>query len=287
MNPPKKIAIIGGSSALATYLTPVLRHHYNVVTLGRHDCDMFLDVTQNIQDFQIPHPVDVVVHMAASFVGQTDSDILHTFDVNVLGALKSSMAAHAAGATHFVYVSSIYTQLPKDHPYASAYAASKRAAEEAVSMYCVSRGMKLTILRLAPIYDAVGLFRSHQAMVYRMADNAEHNRDIALYGSHDAVRNYIFAGDVAEIIAGVIRQDCVGIFSCLNPHNITISAMAQAALDAFSSTARFHFLPDKENIPDTIFPTDNALYDVISYTPKVDIAEGMKKIAQARRSATS
>jgi UDP-glucose 4-epimerase len=279
----KKIAVIGGSSALAQYLVPALGRGNTVVTLGRRDCDLNLDVRGDLENFALPKDTDTVLYLAAAFGGELDQDILETVETNALGTLKACMAAARAGVRHFVFVSSIYAALPDSHPYASFYSLSKRHAEELAAAYCRRTSMKLAVLRPSQIYDARGAFRESQGLPYWMADQAQADRPIAIHGAHDAARNYLHAEDLAEIILRVALREIEGVYPCLYPENIRLSEIAQCAQAAFSSSAAISFLSSKGDIPDTVFSYDSGLYDAIGYVPKIGMAEGMRKIAEARK----
>lgn len=284
----KNIAIIGGRSVMAQYLVPVLRDHgHTVTTMGRVGCDVALDLSQDISAFHMPDGVNTVIHLAAAFGGPHEADVMRTIDVNINGALKSCMVARAAKAEHFIYISTIYTLLPDTHPYATIYGATKREAENKLNEYCRESGMALTVLRPSQIYDSRGLSRRHQGMPYFMADCAEAGQVIPIYGEHDARRNYIHIDDVVVSISAVAERDIDGTFSCTFPSDVSLSSMAAAAEKAFGSSAGHIFQTDRPSIPDAIFAFDGSLYQKTGHVPNVDMDEGMRRIAVARKEVVS
>lgn len=229
----KRIVVTGGTSALAQYLVPRLSEEYSVLSIGRKNCDLCFDLLENLDSFEIPKGTDVVVHTAASFGGSTDEEIIETEAVNALGTLKLCIAAHKAKVKHLVVVSSICATFNKDSAYYNIYSISKKHSEELAAYFCNDKKLPLTILRPSQIYDANGSFRKHQPLLYMMVDNAEAGKDISIFGTNDAMRNYIHVEDVCEIIYRVIKKHCLGIYPCLNPENIKLSDMARAAFSAF------------------------------------------------------
>jgi nucleoside-diphosphate-sugar epimerase len=122
----------------------------------------------------------------------------------------------------------------------------------------------------------------HQPFFYTIVDKAEKGEDITIYGSHDALRNYIHVDDLTAIIAKVVQNKIEGIYSCLHTTDLTFSQIAKAALSAFNSKGKIHFLKEKADIPDNIFKKDTSLYKKIGFYPQISIEDGMKRIALYR-----
>ncbi len=61
-----RIAVVGGTSALAHYLVSAFSKDNEVTTMGRHDCDVQCDLMGGLQSIAIPKNADVVIQIAAS-----------------------------------------------------------------------------------------------------------------------------------------------------------------------------------------------------------------------------
>lgn len=144
--------------------------------------------------------------------------------------------------------------------------------------------MALTILRPTQIYDDAGICRRHQALLYFMADRAEAGEDISLYGSNDALRNYLHLDDLVEICSRVVQGRCTGTFTCANPQSVHLSKVAGAAFSAFGQGGELKFMPEKPDLADLPTIDDDALYGQIDYWPSIDIGEGFKRISNYRES---
>jgi UDP-glucose 4-epimerase len=57
-----KCVIIGGASSVGVALKPILSAFSEVVTAGRTNCDVALDLTAPAEEMRLPDGVDVVVH---------------------------------------------------------------------------------------------------------------------------------------------------------------------------------------------------------------------------------
>lgn len=278
-----KIVLAGGRSSLAQVLCPVLALFAEVLTAGRSDCDVKLDLNWPAERFELPAGVDAVIHLAAHFGGQDFESMLAAEEVNVLGALKLAHACTRAGVGHLVLVSSIFAGLDDESPFYNCYALSKRHAEELTRLYCRSAGLPLAILRPAQLYGEGESFRHHQPFLFTLLDRAQRGEDIVLYGSNDARRNFIHVADVAEVLARVVRQRIEGRYDCASLSNVRFSEIAAAAIAAFGSNSATRFDATKPDIPDNAFAADESLYRRINYFPRISLAQGIAREAARRK----
>jgi nucleoside-diphosphate-sugar epimerase len=274
-----KVLIIGGTSSLGRALKPVLTGFSEIITAGRKDCDITIDLNDPPEKIIIPDHVDTIIHTAADFGGKSAKEILDAESVNVLGTLKLCQAAVQAKSKHFIFISSIYAGLNENAAQHSIYALSKKHAEEVAKFYCSAHALPLTILRPSPIYGNDDSFRRHQPFFYTILDKAANGEDVTLYGSHDPLRNYIHIDDLTNIIAKVVQNKITGTYPCTQTTDVTYSQIARTALTAFNSKGSVHFLKDKPDIPDNIFEKDDTLYKKINFYPAISMEEGIKLIA--------
>ena len=279
-----RVLIVGGTSSLAQALIPLLRDRCDVLTAGRSGCDVELDLCSH--HIQIPGGIDCVVNMAAAFGGKEFSDNVRAMEVNVTGLMKLCHASSKADAKHFVHISSIFADLNNDSPFFGAYSLSKRHSEH-VAQFC-GRELRLPIAVLKPsrIYGVGEQFRKHQPFLYTIMDKAERNEDIDFLGSNDALRNFIHAQDLANIISAVMTMKLEGVYGCVSPDNVTYSQIAAAAISAFDSKSKVRFLRDKPDIPSNGFACDETLFRLVGCFPRISMAQGMQMEAAHRRLAS-
>jgi nucleoside-diphosphate-sugar epimerase len=142
-----KVVIVGGTSSVGSALKSVLSTSCEVITAGRMNCDLALDLTWPLERLLLPDDTDVIVHTAAHFGGKTAADIIEAENVNVLGTMKLCQAASGTKAQHFVLVSSIFACLKEDSEHYGAYALSKRHAEDVARFTCATHSLPLAVLR--------------------------------------------------------------------------------------------------------------------------------------------
>ena len=280
-----KILIVGGTSSLAQALKPVFFEFAEVITAGRAGCDVHLDLSDPVEKIELPEDIDVVINTAASFGGESFEKIYQAENVNVLGVLKLCAACTKAQAKHLVLISSIFACLNKESSFYNIYSLSKKQADELAQLYSSAFGLPLTILRPSQFYGVGDAYRKHQPFLYTIIDKAANDEDILIYGSNDAMRNFIHVEDVARIIAIVIQRKIEGAFACMNIKDVSYSEVAAAAIEAFGSKSKIKFMTEQPDIPNNIFEPDDSLFRLIDYYPQISISLGMKKEAAYRKMA--
>lgn len=278
-----RILIVGGTSSLALALKPVLSEFAEVITAGRKGCDRHLDLNDPVEKIELPNGIDVVINAATSFGGQNFDDMFNAESLNVLGVLKLCQACTKAQIKQLVLISSIFALLDKNSHFYSIYSLSKKHSDEIAQLYSSTFGLPLTILRPSQFYGVGEAYRKHQPFLSTIIDKAANDEDILIYGSNDALRNFIHVEDVAKIIALVIQRKLEGVYTCMNIKNVSYSEVAAAAIEAFGSKSTVQFVKNQPDIPNNIFELDDSLYRLIDYYPQISISLGMEKEAAYRK----
>lgn len=277
-----KILLVGGHSSLAQELRPVLASFAEVLTAGRSGCDVELDLSWPTEKIFLPQGIDVVVNTAAHFGGSDLDAILAAENVNALGGLKLCHATLEAGARHFVNISSTSAYLDSTSEYYGVYALSKRHADEVIELFCTKANLLCTILRPSQLYGEPDSFRKHQPFLYNALDKALRNEDIIIYGSRDALRNYLHAEDFCRVIASVIGRGVEGMYSCTSSEDVSLVNVANALIKAAGSESKVIFNEAMIDIPDNVFPYDDTLYQKIDTYPLIEIVEGISRLVETR-----
>lgn len=278
-----KVLIVGGNSSLARALIPVISRFSEVVTAGRNDCDLEINLSNPTEIITFPDEFDVVINTAAHFGGSDVQAIQQCEVVNVLGLLKLCQACTRAQVKHLVQISSIFALLEPVSQFFSMYALSKKHADELAQLYSTTFTLPLTIVRPSQFYGVSSAMHKHQPFLMSMIDKADRGEDIHLYGSHDALRNFIHIDDVAQIISLVIQQRLIGTYNCQYPKDETYSSIATSAIQAFHSHSQIKFIPDQPDIPDNVLPIDDSLFRLIGYYPQISMSQGMNNEAARRK----
>jgi nucleoside-diphosphate-sugar epimerase len=277
-----KIFLIGGNSLLARSLLPLLNSFAEVVTAGRSGCDVDFDLRWEKKRFNFPANVDIVVNLAASFGGTAEGDLELLLETNALGPYKLAQACVDAKIPRLVQISTIFSLLEESSEFYNGYALSKKIMEELLNFYSKKSGLKMTCLRPAQIYGGGEDSREHQPSIYRMLDQAQSGKDILIYGSNDALRNFMHVDDVAEVISRLIYMEIEGSYDCLSLSNIRLSEIGELALRAFGSDRTILFDDSQLDIPDNTFEISTTVFDKLGFMPRVTMEAGLLREAKLR-----
>jgi nucleoside-diphosphate-sugar epimerase len=272
------ILIIGGTSSVGLALKNKLSKNNHIITAGRNNCDISLDLNDISSDFVFPDNIDIVIHTAAYFGENNEMDLLNAETINVLGTVKVCQAASKANVKHFMLISSIFSLVDKTSRHYSPYTISKRQSEEVAEFYCNSFSLPIIILRPSQIYGNYANFKLRQPFLNHIIEKAKHDEEVNIYGSKDPKINIIHMDDLVNIIALVIEKKIIGIYPCTGQTNVSYTQFAKAAFVACDRNPKIYFLKDRPDIMDNIFPIDCSLYEKISYYPQISLENGVKEI---------
>ena len=274
----KKILIIGNTSNLAKALINQLAT-FEIYTAGRNGADYYFDAEEETLDEKVlKSKFDVIINTMASFGSNSTSDYYKTEKINVLGCLKICELAKMTECKHLVQISSIFQKYKENAPYYNIYSVSKRHADELIKLYCKQEKIPYTILMPSQIYDFKGKCEKHQSFLYSIIRQVKNNQNITIYGTNDAKRNYIYIGDIVQIIEKVIDMNVLGEYCCCALKDTRISELVSATKKYTHSGSKIIFDNTKNNILDLPDVYDNDLYKIINYMPQMPIENGVEQV---------
>lgn len=274
-----RILLVGGKSAVAQALSPRLADLGELLTAGRHGCDVSFDLTWPFHKLQVPGGIDVVVNTAACFETTGEDSVCLSVEVNVLGVAKLCAAAIRSGVQHFVNVSSINATLSQGSPYFDAYALTKKQGDAVVELLCRNANIACTVLRPSQLYGQPS-FRRRQRFLYGAIDHALLGNNIVIYGSKAPLRNYLHAEDFSKLVRSTIEKRIEGTYQCTHPRDSTFEDIALAAITAAGTNSRLVFDASQRDIPDNIFPFEDTLYRKLGLSPEISIFDGVMHATQ-------
>ncbi len=276
-----KIVVIGYTSMLGQRLLSSFDSKHEIVTCGRNsEAGIYLDLqTQDLTlPNNIPQDIDVIIHCAASFFGNSIEDFFWNETINSVGVVKVGMLAEKLKCKHIVHISSISTYDRSENQYFDSYGMSKKHGQENLSYICKRLGVAFTALLPSQIYDDKGKARHHQGLLYHFVDCAREGKDIHIFGNRDALRNYLYIDDLVNVIDRVVRDRITGVFPCVHPRNHTLSEIAELAFEVFGNGGSVQYLRDRPDIPDIYIPQEFELYERMQCFPEIDLKKGLALI---------
>ncbi|MEM1001224.1 MAG: NAD(P)-dependent oxidoreductase [Bacteroidota bacterium] len=275
-----KILITGGNSSVSRYLIPLLSEDYEIITVGRRDCDINLDPNRPFTE-QLPENVDIVIHTAAAFGRQTDQEIHETQKFNVLDTMELCFHLKKMNVKHYVYISSIFAHLEESSPLYSIYSISKRHSEEIIQ-YCLKRDeIPYTILRPSQLYGNDSSFIPHHPFLYQIIEKASKGEKITLFGNHGGSANYLHIKDFTETILRVVKKGVYGVYDSITRTPNTYLEIASTVYELTNNPVNIEFLRDRKESGQG-FPFDDTLYKKLDFFPRMSIKEGLSEILNVK-----
>jgi dTDP-glucose 4,6-dehydratase len=268
--------------------TPVNLHHladnprFRIV---QHDVTKFIDV---------PGPVDYVLHFAspASPVDYLKLPI-QTLKVGSLGTHNSLGLALAKNAKYFLASTSECYGDPQVTPQPETYWGNvntvgprgvydeaKRFAEAMVMAYHRAKGLDTHIVRIFNTYGPRMRLNDGRALpnfVYQ----ALSGQPITVYGTGKQTRSFCYVSDLIEGIYRLMMSDEHEPTNIGNPQEITILEFAERIRTLLGVTSPIIFEPLPQDDPKQRCPDISKARRLLSWEPKVDLEEGLRKTLES------
>ena len=300
----KRILVTGGAGFLGSHLCERLVHEGNEVICldnyytGSKNNISHLRRSENFEllrhdiCFPLYVEVDEIYNLAcpASPIHyqydpvQTTKTSVHG-SINMLGLAKRQNAKIFQASTSEVYGD------PEIHPQnesywgrvnpigpRSCYDEGKRCAETLFFDYYRQHKLKIKIARIFNTYGP-RMHPNDGRVVSNFITQALKNKDITIYGDGKQTRSFCFVDDLISAILLImnINDDFTGPINIGNPDEFTIQELAEQIVKLTNSSSKIVYNPLPEDDPKQRKPDISLAKEKISWEPKIDLIEGLKK----------
>lgn len=245
------------------------------------------DVTDYIH---VPGPVDYVLHFAspASPIDYLKLP-LETLKVGSLGTLhalglgKEKRARFLLASTSEVYGD------PQIHPQPESYWGNvnpvgprgvydeaKRFSEALTMAYRRTHGVDTAILRIFNTYGPRMRHNDGRA-IPAFATQAISGRPITVAGDGSQTRSVVYVEDEVEGIVRLLLSDHSGPMNIGNPYELSMLELARLVREVAGSSSEIIFVPRPVDDPTVRQPDISLAKDVLGWTPKIDIRDGLER----------
>ena len=300
-----KIIITGGSGFIGSHLVAQLKKEHNVT---------IFDVKKNVSDVDfiegdvtnldsVKNSIancDLVIHLAAALgVVNVEKDPVQTLDINLGGTKNVLEACRANDIKKIIFSSSseVYGEpikIPiresdKAIPITT-YGISKLASEEYIKSYSKSYGIQYTIFRLFNVYGAM---QDTQWVLPAFVDKAISNKPISVHSDGSQVRAFCYVSDIANALESALKTangEIINIGNGTDP--ISIKELAEKIISLTNSQSEIKFVPFEESNRNRTeimkrIPDINKAKKILNYSPKINLDEGIEKVAKHRQKINS
>lgn len=245
-----KILVTGGTSTVGKHLQQIMPQ---AVYLSSKDCDL-TNYEDTLKVFTEIKP-DIVIHLAA-LVGGIQDNINRPVDYleqNIHINLNTIKASYEVGANRLIALTStcIFPDTVEKYPMTEEdifngaptptnfeYAYSKRCMIAQIEAYNKQYGTQYCYITPSNLYSELDAHKKEKAhYVAALLDKIIEQEKaggstINLLGTGKPLRQFTYAGDIAEIIKLMIEQNITESFNVSNPETYSIGELAQITLQA-------------------------------------------------------
>ncbi|WP_131781621.1 NAD-dependent epimerase/dehydratase family protein [Legionella gresilensis] len=289
---PGSIKIIDNESVCSRENLLLVGDYIETGGSWRHSGDKIIFTPIDVRDTReiqlATEEADVIIHLAGSTgVVPALKDPLNDCTSNIIGTLNILEAARKNNVKRIIYASSgapLGDTSPPIHEEKlpnpiSPYGASKLACEGYCRAYANCYGLETVILRFGNLY---GPFSQHKiSLVANSINQVINGRKIEIHGDGSAVRDYLYAPDLARAILIASQKEKLSgdIFQIATGKGVSVNDLMKIMLPILEE---FGFTVDmqltKPRLSDIVcsYADVKKAYNVLGWKPFFDLPQGIR-----------
>jgi UDP-glucose 4-epimerase len=234
---------------------------------------------------------NVVMHLAAQMdVRKSVEDPMFDAQVNVLGTLNALQQAVKHGVRKVIFSSSggaIYGEqetypAPETHVLKplSPYGLSKLCGEQYLSYFQRVSGLQAVSLRYANVYGPRQDPEGEAGVVAIFIQKMLNNEQAVINGNGRQTRDFVFVEDVVEANLAMMGQETQGTYNVGTGVETSINDLFRILVQHTGSTCKEMHGPAKKGEQARSVIDSAKLRQEVSWEPKADLSEGLKKTVE-------
>lgn len=310
----KSILVTGGGGFLGSHLCEhLLKEGNNVICVD----NFYSGVRSNVYhlldnpNFEVlRHDVSLPLYVEADEIYNLACpaspphyqwDPVQTTKTSVLGAINMLGLAKRVNAKVFQASTSEVYGDPEVHPQPEAYWGhvnpigirscydeGKRCAETLFFDYQRQHGIEIKVARIFNTYGP-RMHPNDGRVVSNFIVQAIQGKDITIYGDGSQTRSFCYVDDLIE---GVIRlmdtpSDITGPINLGNPGEFTIRELAEKVIELTGTKSKLVMKPLPQDDPQQRRPDITLAKKTLSWEPKIDLNQGLKKTIEYFKTVVS
>ena len=203
--------------------------------------------------------------------------------INTLGLAKAKNAKYLLTSTSEIYgnpkvspQSETYWGNVNPNGPRSMYDEAKRFSEAAVSSYNRIYNLNTRIVRLFNTYGPKMKIDDGR-VVTNFIFQALNGEDITIYGNGDQTRSFCYIEDTLSGIIKAMDSESSEVFNIGNPNEITVKKLAEIIIKLTNSNSSLKFLELPEDDPMQRKPDISKAKNILNWSPKIPLEEGLLK----------
>lgn len=299
-----KVLVTGGAGFIGSHLVDrlILEGHDsvvvdNLVTGKRRNINRAATFYKmDVQSWRLERAFrnerpNVVMHLAAQMdVRKSVEDPMFDAQVNVLGTLNVLQQAVKHGVRKVIFSSSggaIYGEqetypAPETHVLKplSPYGLSKLCGEQYLSYFQRVSGLQAVSLRYANVYGPRQDPEGEAGVVAIFIQKMLNNEQAVINGNGRQTRDFVFVDDVVEANLAMMGQETQGTYNVGTGVETSINDLFRILVQHTGSTCKEMHGPAKKGEQARSVIDCTKLRQEVSWEPKADLSEGLKKTVE-------
>lgn len=301
---PQRVLVTGGAGFLGSHLCGRLLDEGNEVlcvdnffTGQKRNILKYLDNPRfELLRHDITQPLSVEVDEIYNLACPASPihyqfDPVQTTKTSVLGAINVlSLAQRLKVKVFQASTSEVYGD-PEVHPQPeeywgnvnpigirSCYDEGKRCAETLFFDYRRQHSLAIKVARIFNTYGP-NMHPNDGRVVSNFILQALRGQDITIYGDGQQTRSFCYVSDLIDGFVRLMRTDesVTGPINLGNPNEFTITQLAETIIELTGSSSRIVRKPLPSDDPRQRQPVITLAKDLLDWTPKVELHEGLQK----------
>lgn len=292
------VLILGGNGFIGSHLADLFLQKGSYIRILDKSLDRFrkqnpkidyriIPIENKIEVAEALVGIDLVYHCLSTTVPSTSIlDPIYDINTNLVCTINLLDLMCAAGTKRIVYISSggaiygnpIFNPVSEDHSLKpiSSYGIVKVAVENYLLMYQYLYGLQPTIIRPSNPYGPYQGHQSIQGVISTFLSNIKDNKDLAIWGSGDNIRDYIHINDLIDLcyIAGTSNE--IGIFNVGSGIGTSINELVELILSITKAKVQIKYLKKRDFDVEAIVLDIKKANKVFNWSPQISLREGIK-----------
>lgn len=230
---------------------------------------------------------DLVYHLAWTSVPSSHySSLVSDHKINVIGSLELFKAMHKAGLRKIVFMSTggaIYGNHVSDQPMRetdaafpiSTYGISKLTVEGYLRFFDRQGFLDPIIVRPSNIYGPGQRVDGIQGVIGRFLFQIINSRDIDIFGTGGAVRDYLYIDDLINFLSLITRDFKKGTYNVSSGKGTSINKLIDLIGDIVNLPVRRVLYPKRSIDVDSIILDNTIARTSYDWQPRVGLEEGI------------
>ena len=278
----KKVLITGSNGFIGSYFRKYCNKKKQDYIFGTSskssgaDLVKFKSLYKNITSLLQNHDIYSIVHLAA-IIPETfqDTNFYDHFLPNIEMMNNLSEFALKNNVKRFINISSFGSMKIPEHCDVNDYYTLSKVTGELFCQLLNTNNIKSISLRLPSVF---GEYFKRKSVVNIFIKNALNGDNLVIYGNGQEKRNFIYAGDVLNIIELCLNNDITGTYAFVSEKNTSIIDLAEEILKITKSDSKIIFSGNEMNkMPDEPKYDYSKTRNYLKYTPVYSLHDGLKK----------